>query len=196
MLQVTQYPGIGCNDTRSMDACNSAGINQRCMTAFYVSKYYHLCDMTMTATDEIVISGTSHAVAIMRVMGDEYAPTAKIQCGIHPVINKIATGFCHQIMDSHCIAKIVAMHHMYGEAKLERSAQGMSSYHIAAMDNCLCPCSMRCGYGSGEWFGTVVTIGDDADFQFSLPFLKMTQVFNWRHNCRLINSAIRRNWPV
>jgi hypothetical protein len=39
------------------------------------------------------------------------------------------------------------------------------------MDNGFCTSSVGCGNGSGKRFGTVMTVGDDADFQFYLPYL-------------------------
>ena len=163
------------------------------MSAFNVRKCHHLGDMAVPAADEIVITGTSHAAAIMRVVCDENAPPAEFQRGIHSMVNEITSGFCHQIMDGHRIAKIVAMYHMHGKAKLERGAQSVSAYHIAAMNNCLRPGCMRCGYSSSKRFGTIMTVGDDADFQFYLPYLMMNPVLNWRHNCRFINPYIKRN---
>ena len=179
-----------------MYAGNGARINQRGMSAFNVCKCHHLGYMTVTAADEIILSGTSHAMTIMGVVGDEYAPSAKFQRGIHPMVNQFAGGFCRQILHRHLIANIVAMHDMYRKSKLERGAQGMGTYYIAAMYNCLRPGCMRRGYGSSKRFGTIMTVGDDADFQFYLPYLKLRLVLNWRHNCRLINLDIRRNWLV
>jgi hypothetical protein len=139
------------------------------MPAFNIGKGHHLGNVAVSAANEIVIPGASHAAAIMRVMGDENAPPAQFQCRIHSVVNKFAGGFGHQIMDGHRIAKIVAMYNMDGKAKLERSAQGMGTYHITAMYNCLRSGCMGCGYCRGKWFGAVMTVGNDADFQFYLP---------------------------
>jgi len=72
----------------------------------------------------------------------------------------------------------------------------MGADHITAMNNRLRPGCMCCAYCSRKRFGTIVTVGEDADFQFYLPYLMMSQVLNWRHNCRLINFDIRRNWLV
>jgi hypothetical protein len=138
--------------------------------------------MAVTAADEIILSGAGHAITIMGVVGDENAPSAKFKRGIHSMINKLAGGFCRQILHRHLVANIVAMHDMYRKSKLEGGSQGMSTYHITAMNNCFCPGCMRCGYSSSKRFRTIMTVGDDADFQFTLPYREMSLVLNWRHN--------------
>lgn len=153
-----------------MNAGNRARINQDGLSAFNVVKGHHLGDMAVAAADKIEIAGTGHAVAIMRIVGDKNAPSAEFKRGIHAVVNKMAIGFSHQVLDGHRIAKIVAVYHMYRKAKLQGCAQGVSTYHITAMDDGLRPGCMCRSNSSGKWFGTVVTVGDDADFQFYLPF--------------------------
>jgi hypothetical protein len=53
-----------------------------------------------------------------------------------------------------------------------------------------------CGNGSGKRFGTVMTVGDDADFQFYLPYLDAEAGAQLAAQLSFINSHIRRNWPV
>jgi hypothetical protein len=55
---------------------------------------------------------------------------------------------------------------------------------------------VRCRNSSSERLGAIMTVGNDTDFQFSLPYMMMSLVLNWRHNCQLINPDIRRNWVV
>jgi hypothetical protein len=99
-------------------------------------------------------------------MGDENTSSAKLQCGIHAVVNKIAGGFCHQFLDGDHITQIVAMHNVDGDPDFKRGTQGICAYQVAAMDNGFRTGSMGCSNGSGKRFGAVMTIGDDADFQF------------------------------
>ena len=172
-FQVAQYPGIGCDDARCMDTGNCARINQCGMPALNVRMRNDLGYMAVAATDKIVISGARHAVAVMRIVGNEYPPPGKFQRGIHSMVNKIAAGFRHQILYGHHVAKIVAVYDMHGKAKLERGTQGIGTDQITAMYNCFCPRSMSCGHCSGERFGTVMAVGDDADFQFSLPYFEV-----------------------
>lgn len=102
-----------------MNAGNSTRIDQDGIPAFNVIKSHHLCDMAVTAADKIEISSAGHAAAIMRVVRDKNAFAAEFKRGIHAVVNKMAIGFCHQILDGHRVAKVVSVHHMYGKAKLE-----------------------------------------------------------------------------
>ncbi len=132
--------------------------------------YDDFCNVTVTAADEIVISGAGHAASIMGIVCYKYAATAKLQRGIHSMINQGAAGFCHQLMDGHRIAKIVAMHDMYGKAKFEGGTQSLCTYHIPAMNNSLRARCMCGRHGSSEGFGTIMTVGDDADFQFFAVF--------------------------
>lgn len=153
-----------------MNAGNSAGINQNGVSAFNIFKGHYLGDMAVSAADKIVISCAGHAVAIMWIVSDKNAPSAEFKGGIHAVVYKMAVGFCHEILDGHRVAEIVAVYHMYRQAKLEGCAQGVSTYHITAMDDCLRPGCMCRSNSSSKRFGTIVTVGDDADFQFYLPF--------------------------
>jgi len=132
-----------------MNAGYGAGIHQDGMSALNVFKVHYLCDMAVTAADKIVISGAGHAVAIMRIVSDKNAPSAEFKGCIHAVVYKMAVGFCHQILDGHRVAEIVAVYHMYRKAKLQGCAQGVSTYHITAMDDGLRPgCMCRSNSGS------------------------------------------------
>ena len=86
-FQITQNPGKWGNDARSMYTRNSARINQRGMTAFYVCKTDYLSNVTMPAADKIVISRAGHTASVMRIVGDKNAPIAHLQYRIHPMVN-------------------------------------------------------------------------------------------------------------
>jgi hypothetical protein len=125
--------------------------------------------VAMAAADQVIVSGTGHAMPVMRVMGDKYSPPPKFQCRVHAVKNKAAGGLLHQVVNGLRVAKIIALHDMHGKPNLERSAYRIGPYQVPAMDNRFRTCGMGCSNGSGEGFRTVMTIGDDADFQFYLP---------------------------
>ena len=49
----------------------------------------------------------------------------------------------------------------------------MCADHIAAMNDCFCTGSLSHGNSSYQWFRAIMAVGDDADFQFSLPYLEV-----------------------
>jgi len=61
---------------------------------------------------------------------------------------------------------------MHGYAKLERRAQSMRANYITTMNDRFGPGRLSHSHGSYQWFGAIMTVGDDADFQFSLPYLE------------------------
>ena len=123
----------------------------------------------MTAANQVVVTGTRHAMTIMRVMRNENFSSAQLQCCIHAVKSKNAGRFFHQVVDSLRVTQIVALHDMYGKTYFDRSAQCVGTNQISAMDNCFSAGNFGGFNGCSKGFGAVVTIGDDADFQFYLP---------------------------
>lgn len=110
--QIAQYPGVSLIHIGCTDAGNRTGVDQQSLSALDVGLPDDLRDMAVTAANQIVISGTGHASAIVGKVCCKDAPTAKFQLGILPMIDERSTGLCHQFVHRYLIAKIVAVHHV------------------------------------------------------------------------------------
>ena len=141
-------------------------INQRGMPTFNIGMPDNFGYVAMAATNQVVVTCTRHAMAIMQVMRNKNFSTAQLQSCIHAVKGKNAVRFFHQIVDGLWITQIIALHDMYGETYFDRGTQGVATNQVPAMDNGFSAGGMGCCNGCSKQFGAVVTIGDDADFQF------------------------------
>jgi hypothetical protein len=68
----------------------------------------------------------------------------------------------------HLVADIIAMHYVQWYPELDGRTQGIRSYQVAAMNNCLRTFRLRFSYSLRERFCTIMTIRDYADFHFLL----------------------------
>ena len=135
------------------------------MSAFNIGMPDNFGYVAMAATDQVVVTCTRHAMAIMRVMRNKNFSTTQLQRCIHAVKGKNAARFFHQIVLWPAGTQIIALHDMYGETYFDRGTQGVGTNQVPAMDNGFSACGMGCS----KRFGAVVTIGDDADSQLCMP---------------------------
>ncbi len=170
MLEIAQYPCARGIDTGRINAGDRARIDQQSMPPLDIGLLDNFGDVAVAAADEIVISGAGHGMAVMGIMRHKNTPPGKFQHGIQAVIDELPGRFCHQLLHGHWVADIVAMHDMQRQAEFDRSAQGLGSDQVAAMDNCLRAISLCGSYRRSKRFGTVMTVGGDTYFHFVLTY--------------------------
>ncbi|OIR16411.1 hypothetical protein GALL_31360 [mine drainage metagenome] len=103
--------------------------------------------MTVSMTNQIVLSGTGESLPVMRHVRNEYLAPAKFQRRFLSVISKLSVGFRHHAVQCRDIPNIVAMYGMDRNTQLDRSAQGIDADQVTTVDDRLCPGSL-CFYNS------------------------------------------------
>ena len=91
--------------------------------------------VAVAAADQVVVAGAGHAVAVVRVVGEEDAPAAELRSRHPAVVVELAVGVAGQLRDGDRVAEVVAVHDMHRQAELERGLQGVGADDVAAMDD-------------------------------------------------------------
>lgn len=162
--QVAQYPGKCLTNIGRPYAGNRTRVDQPSLPALDIGLPDDLRNMAVTAANQVVIPGTGHAPAIVRVVGRKDAPSAKLQFRILPVESEQPAGPCHHFMHCHSIAKIVSMNHMQRHTEFDGWTQRIRTDQVAAMDDGLRTSCLCFGYGRRKRLCTIMTVGNDANF--------------------------------
>ena len=80
--QVAHDPG----GFRCAEAGDSARVDQPGSAGFYVGLLAYFWHMAVAAADQVVVAGAGHAVAVMRIVGDEDAAVSERNRGIAAVV--------------------------------------------------------------------------------------------------------------
>lgn len=175
-IQIAHDPCAGRNNAGCVDAGNGARVGEQGCAALDVGLHHDLGLVAVATADQVIIASAGHGVPVVRIVGDENAFAAQFDAGVHAVVDEFAGGVGHHPVQGHLITDIVAVNSVEWQADLESGAQGVRAYQVAAMNHCFRPLCMSCVHGRQQRFGAIMTIGNDADFQFSLPYREVNQV--------------------
>lgn len=151
LFKVAEYPGGYGICTGGVYARDRPRIDQPGVSALDVGLLIYMRSMAVPVAHQVVIAGACKSLSVVRHMGDEYPAPAKFQHGFLSVIGEQATGFFHRAVQSPDIADVIAVNRVDGNAKLERSAQGVDADQVAAMDDSLRSGSLGFGDGANQW---------------------------------------------
>jgi hypothetical protein len=140
--QVGEDPGC----RRRTQTGDGAGIDQPGQAALDVGLLPDFGFVAVAAADQVVVAGAGHAVADVRIVGEEDAPAAQLQGRILAVIVQLVVGIVRDAGDRNRVAEVVAVHGMDRQPQLERGTQGVAADDVAAVDHGF----GALGHGSGE----------------------------------------------
>jgi hypothetical protein len=130
-LQIAEHPGR----RRCPKAGDGARVDEPGMAAPDVGLLPDFGFVAVAAADQIVIASASHAVADVRIVGQEDASSAKFNDGIVAMIVQQAFRMACHAGDRYRVSEIVSMHGVNWKSERERCAQRVATDDVAAVNH-------------------------------------------------------------